>query len=58
MAELSTKKVGIESEFPNKRKITANVRETGTDSMKNYIKTMCNHELLKKNEEKIGRAHV
>jgi len=51
MAEFSTKKVGIESEFPNKRKIRANVRETGTDSMKNYIKTMCNHELLKKNEE-------
>jgi hypothetical protein len=40
----------LESEFP-KRKITASVRETGTDSMKNYIKTMCNHELLNKNEE-------
>jgi hypothetical protein len=44
--------VGIESEFPNKRKVRANVRETGTDSMKNYIsKSMCSHELLNKNEE-------
>jgi len=42
--------VGIESEFP-KRKIKASVRETGTDSMKYYIKSMCNHELLNKNEE-------
>merc|ERR1712238_174971 len=47
----STKmKTGIESEFP-KRKIKASVRETGTDSMKYYIKSMCNHELLNKNEE-------
>lgn len=44
------KKTGIESEFP-KRKIKASVRETGTDSMKYYIKSMCNHELLNKNEE-------
>lgn len=44
------KGVGIESEFP-KRKIKAKVRETGTDSMKYYIKSMCNHELLNKNEE-------
>ena len=44
------KKLGIESEFP-KRKITARVRESGTDSMNNYIKIMCNHELLNKNEE-------
>ena len=42
---------GIESEFPNKRKIKASVRDTGNDSMKNYIKSMCNHELLNKNEE-------
>jgi hypothetical protein len=42
----------LESEFPDaKKKIRANVRETGTDSIKNYIKTMCNHELLNKNEE-------
>ena len=44
------KKLGVESEFP-KRKITARVRESGTDSMKNYMKIMCNHELLNKNEE-------
>eukprot|EP00533_Pseudo-nitzschia_delicatissima_P005707 CAMPEP_0116100536 /NCGR_PEP_ID=MMETSP0327-20121206/12340_1 /TAXON_ID=44447 /ORGANISM="Pseudo-nitzschia delicatissima, Strain B596" /LENGTH=437 /DNA_ID=CAMNT_0003592459 /DNA_START=97 /DNA_END=1410 /DNA_ORIENTATION=+ len=44
------KPTGIESEFP-KRKIKASVRETGTDSMKYYIKSMCNHELLNKNEE-------
>jgi len=42
----------LESEFPEmKKKIRVNVRETGTDSIKNYIKTMCNHELLNKNEE-------
>lgn len=34
-------------------KVRANVRETGYDSMRNYIKTMCNHELLNKNEEVI-----
>jgi Sigma-70 factor, region 1.2 len=33
------------------RKVRANVRETGRDSMRDYIKTMCNHELLNKNEE-------
>ena len=44
------KSPGIESEFPT-RKIKASVRETGTDSMKYYIKSMCNHELLNKNEE-------
>jgi RNA polymerase sigma factor (sigma-70 family) len=43
--------VGTESEGPSKRKVTANVRETGTDSMKIYMKTMCDHELLNKNEE-------
>ena len=32
-------------------KVRANVKETGYDSMRNYIKTMCNHELLNKNEE-------
>lgn len=41
----------IEREFPNKRKIKASVRETGTDSVKEYMKSMCNHELLNKNEE-------
>ena len=48
--EFLAKPTGIESEFP-KRKIKASVRETGTDSMKYYIKSMCNHELLNKNEE-------
>jgi Sigma-70 factor, region 1.2 len=33
------------------RKVRANVKETGRDSMRDYIKTMCNHELLNKNEE-------
>lgn len=51
MSDFVSSKKGIESEYPNKRKIRANVRETGTDSMKHYIKTMCNHELLNKNEE-------
>jgi RNA polymerase sigma factor (sigma-70 family) len=32
-------------------KVRANVKETGYDSMRTYIKTMCNHELLNKNEE-------
>ena len=42
----------LEREFPEmKKKIRASIRETGTDSMNNYIKTMCNHELLNKNEE-------
>ncbi|KAL7509281.1 hypothetical protein ACHAXN_006344 [Cyclotella atomus] len=33
------------------RRIRANVRETGFDSMKYYMKTMGSHELLQKNEE-------
>lgn len=33
------------------RRIRANVRETGFDSMKYYMKTMGNHDLLRKNEE-------
>lgn len=32
-------------------KIRAQVRETGNDSMKYYLKTMGNHDLLQKNEE-------
>jgi hypothetical protein len=51
MSKFVSSKHGIESEYPNKRKIRANVKETGTDSMKHYIKSMCNHELLNKNEE-------
>ena len=42
---------GVEVEFPPKRRIQASVRETGYDSMKNYIKSMCDHELLNRNEE-------
>jgi len=38
-------------EETGKRRVTAKVRETGHESMRNYIKTMCNHELLNKNEE-------
>ena len=38
---------------PKQRRVTAKVRETGYDSMQSYIKTMCNHELLQKNEEVI-----
>lgn len=34
-----------------KRRIRANVKETGFDSMNYYMKTMGSHELLKKNEE-------
>ena len=45
------KETGDEEEKPKKRRITANVKETGFDSMKYYMKTMGNHELLKKNEE-------
>ena len=46
----ATQKATIENEFP-KRRITAKVRDTGMDSMKHYIKSMCNHDLLNKNEE-------
>lgn len=34
-----------------RRKLRTSVKETGYDSMRSYIKTMCNHELLNKNEE-------
>jgi hypothetical protein len=34
-----------------RRRLTANVRETGYDSVQNYMKTICSHELLNKNEE-------
>jgi len=48
----STNKVPTTSDnYEPKRKIRANVKETGLDSMKYYMKTMGNHELLKKNEE-------
>lgn len=41
----------LEQEQFTPRKVRASVKETGYDSMRNYIKTMCNHELLNKNEE-------
>mmetsp|Transcript_13343 Transcript_13343/g.19080 ORF Transcript_13343/g.19080 Transcript_13343/m.19080 type:complete len:468 (+) Transcript_13343:149-1552(+) len=41
----------IDENQPKKRKIRANVKETGLDSINSYMKTMVNHELLKKNEE-------
>ena len=40
------------SEAPKKKKkVTATIRETGQDSMKHYLKSMGNHDLLNKNEE-------
>ena len=41
------------SEAPQKKKkkVTATIRETGQDSMKHYLKSMGNHDLLNKNEE-------
>jgi len=39
------------AEPKKRRKVVASVHETGYDSMKNYLKTMGNHELLRKNEE-------
>lgn len=50
-ASSGSKLESLEEEFSSKKKLTASVTETGTDSMKNYMKTMCNHELLNKNEE-------
>lgn len=37
----------------NKPKVRASVKETGSESMRYYLKTMGNHELLGKNEEQI-----
>eukprot|EP01082_Thalassiosira_pseudonana_P012948 g12588.t1.1.5e17418b g12588 g12588.t1 contig6:2213239-2214902(-) len=45
-AQLQSQKLEIQG-----RRIRANVRETGFDSMKYYMKTMGNHDLLQKNEE-------
>uniref|UniRef100_A0A6U6H1G4 RNA polymerase sigma-70 domain-containing protein n=1 Tax=Odontella aurita TaxID=265563 RepID=A0A6U6H1G4_9STRA len=42
---------GADVEPKKQRKVSAHVRETGQDSMKYYMKTMANHDLLKKNEE-------
>ncbi|CAB9506604.1 sigma factor RpoD [Seminavis robusta] len=41
----------LQQEVSSRRKVRATVSETGTDSMRHYIKMMCNHELLNKNEE-------
>lgn len=52
--QLVTSMAQLEQDMTNAkgtRKVRASVRETGYDSMRNYIKTMCNHELLNKNEE-------
>ena len=35
------------------KRVRANVRETGYDSINQYMKSMCNHELLNRNEEVI-----
>ena len=40
-------------EKQGKTKIRASVKETGSESMRYYLKTMGNHELLGKNEEQI-----
>ena len=42
-----------ENETRPKRRISATVKETGFDSMKHYMKTMGNHDLLRKSEEVI-----
>lgn len=41
----------LEESTPKGSRVTASVRETGVDSMRNYMKAMCNHDLLNKNEE-------
>lgn len=50
----TTTTTSIDEVIPLKTtKIKAKIRETGMDSMKYYMKSMCNHELLNKNEEVI-----
>ena len=51
----NVKQMSIEQEHKqwNGKRITARVSETGSDSLNHYLKTMCNHELLNKNEEVI-----
>lgn len=41
----------LQEDAAPRRRIRASVRETGYDSIRTYIKTICNHELLNKNEE-------
>ena len=46
-------------EAPKKnKKVTATIRETGQDSMKHYLKSMGNHDLLNKNEEIILASEI
>ena len=40
-----------EATMPVSRKSMIDVRETGMDSVRSYMKSMCRHELLNKNEE-------
>ena len=47
------KKIDTNSSSNNKPKVRASVKETGSESMRYYLKTMGNHELLGKNEEQI-----
>jgi hypothetical protein len=41
----------LQNENGGKRKVRASVKETGYDSMRNYMKSVCQHNLLSKNEE-------
>ena len=41
----------LQDEAAPRRRIRASVRETGYDSIRTYVKTICNHELLNRNEE-------
>ena len=36
---------------PSKRRVRASVKDTGMDSLKSYLSSICNHDLLNKNEE-------
>ena len=49
--ELFGNSLQSEVQKAKRRKLVASVRETGFDTVKDYMKTMCNHELLNKNEE-------
>jgi hypothetical protein len=49
--ESNSNKIEASKSDEPKRRIRANVKETGLDSIRYYMKTMGNHELLNKNEE-------
>jgi GTP cyclohydrolase I len=51
LGSIANKKEKLQTEVTTPRRVTASVKETGMDSVRNYMKTMCNHELLNKNEE-------